>query len=155
VTTILRLCYLLGLSVWIGEVIFFSFVVAPAIFSVLGPAPAGDVVSVIFPRYYALGIGAATVTLASALALGRRATLPRLWTATSAVVAVGLLATVIAGTVVHPRAQHLRAAAHAAGQAPSDSEPFQRAHRLAVGLNGAALLAAIIGLGLSAAALHE
>jgi Domain of unknown function (DUF4149) len=155
VTTVLRLCYLLGLSVWIGEVIFFSFVVAPALFSVLGPAPAGDVVSVIFPRYYALGMGAATLTLASALALGRRATLPRLWTAASAVLALGLVATVIAGTIVHPRAQQLRAAAHAAGQAPADSEPFQRAHRLAVGLNGAALLAAVIGLGLSAAALHE
>jgi len=155
VTALLRLCYLLALSVWIGEVVFFSFVAAPAIFSVLGPAPAGEVVSAIFPRYYAIGIGAATVTLASAVALGRRAALPRLWTATAVVVALGLGATVLAGTVVHPRAQRLRAAAHAAGQAPSDSEPFRRAHRLAVGLNAAALLAAVVGLGLSAAALHE
>ena len=154
-TAFLRLCCLLALSVWIGEIVFFSFVAAPAIFSVLGPASAGEVVSAIFPRYYAIGIGAATVTLASAVALGRQAALPRLWTATAAVVAVGLVATVVAGTIVHPRAQHLRAAAHAAGQAPSDSEPFRRAHRLAVGLNVAALLAAVVGLGLSAAALHE
>ena len=112
-TALLRLCYLLALSVWIGEVVFFSFVAAPAIFSVLGPAPAGEVVSAIFPRYYAIGIGAATVTLVSAVGLGRRAALPRLWTATAVVVALGLVATVIAGTVVHPRAQRLRAAAHA------------------------------------------
>jgi len=91
----------------------------------------------------------------SAVGLGRRAALPRLWTATAVVVALGLVATVIAGTVVHPRAQRLRAAAHAAGQTPSDSEPFRRAHRLAVGLNAAALLAAVTGLGLSAAALRE
>ena len=66
-TALLRLCYLLALSVWIGEVVFFSFVAAPAIFSVLGPAPARELVSAIFPRYYTIGISAATVTLVSAV----------------------------------------------------------------------------------------
>jgi hypothetical protein len=67
----------------------------------------------------------------------------------------GLAALVWAGTVVHPRAQQLRATVHAAGGTPGDDPAFQRAHRLAVTLNGVALLTGVVGLGLSAAALRQ
>src|SRR5262249_24031406 len=65
---------LLGLALWVGEVVCSSFVVAPAVFGVLGAARAGDVVGGIFPRYYALGTPAGAVALACALVLARRAT---------------------------------------------------------------------------------
>jgi hypothetical protein len=155
VIALVRFLYLLALALWIGEVAFFSFVGAPAIFRVLGAARAGDVVSAIFPRYYALGAASATTAAACALALARRAAAPRWWLAALCAVALGLAATAWAGAIVHPRAQRLRAAAQVSGGQASDSEAFRQAHRLAVMLNGTALLAGLAALGLSAVALRH
>ena len=152
---LVRFLYLLALALWVGEVVCFSFVVAPALFAVLGAARAGDVVGAIFPRYYALGTTAGAVALAGALVLARRATAAGWWTGTVVVLALGLAATVWAGGVVHPRAQRLRAALHARGEAPADDPAFRGAHRTAVALNGVALVSGLVGLGLSAAALRQ
>jgi hypothetical protein len=153
-TGIVRFAYLLALGLWIGQVVFFSFVVAPTVFGVLGAAGAGDVVGAIFPRYYAFGMGAAATAVAAAV-LARHAAAPGWWRAATVALALGLAATAWAGAVAHPRAQRLRAAAQAAGQTPAHSDAFRAAHRLTVVLNGAALLAALAGLGLSAAALRQ
>jgi hypothetical protein len=155
VSGLLRFCFLLALGLWIGEVAFFSFVAAPAIFGVLGTAAAGDVVAAIFPRYYRVGMAAAGATVASGLLLLRRAAAPGLWLTAVVVLGVGLAATVVAGVVVHPRAQQLRASLHAAGREPREDAAFRRAHATAVALNGAGLAAALLGLGLSAAALRH
>jgi hypothetical protein len=154
VSGVLRFCYLLALGTWVGQVIFFSFVVAPTVFGVLGPR-AGDVVGAIFPRYYTLGMVAAVTAVASGVLLARRASAPGLWAGAVAVLALGLAATVVAGTVIHPRAQRLRASLHAAGEEPGTNPAFRRAHGMAVALNGTALLAGLVGLGLSAAALRQ
>jgi hypothetical protein len=129
-------------------------VAAPAIFGVLGPARAGDVVAVIFPRYYAIGIGAAGVALTGAWLLGRRAVAPGLWSGAVVALALGFAVMTWAGGVVYPRARALRAARQAAGES-TPGEEFQRAHREAVLLNGAALLSGLAALGLSAAALRH
>jgi uncharacterized membrane protein len=150
-----RVLYLLALGLWVGEIAFFSFVAAPAIFGVLDTARAGQVVGAIFPRYYALGTAAAATALGCGVVLTRRAVAPGWWRAAVVSLALGLAATLWAGQVVHPRAQHLRAALAASGAAPSENSEFQRAHRLAVVLNGVALLAGVVGLGLSAAALRQ
>ena len=152
---VLRFVHLLALGVWIGTVVFFSFVVAPALFAVLGPAHAGDVVGVIFPRYYALGTGSAVTALGCALALGRTATARGRWRGAAGAVALGLAVTLWAGLVVAPRAQRLRATLQARGEEPGADEEFRRLHGLAVALNGTALLAALTALGLSAAALRQ
>jgi len=152
---LLRVLYLLALALWVGEIACFSFVVAPAVFGVLGAARAGDVVGAIFPRYYALGTAAGAVALACALVLARRATAAGWWTGTVVALALGLAATLWAGRVVHPRAQRLRVALQARGEAPAADPAFRRAHRTAVALNGVALLAGLVGLGLSAAALRQ
>jgi uncharacterized protein DUF4149 len=143
--------HLLALAFWLGEIAAFSFVVAPALFTALGPATAGEAVAAIFPRYYALGAGAAAVALLGALLLARAAASPGWWTAGAMSVALGLAATVWAAAIVHPRAEQLRVALHAAGRVPAESADFRHAHRLAVALNGVALVAAIAGLGFSAA----
>jgi uncharacterized membrane protein len=155
VSGVLRFVYLLALAVWIGEVVFFSFVVAPSVFGVLGPERAGELVGAIFPRYYALGGAAAAIAVVSGIALARRSAYAGRWAAAVAALAVGLAAIAWAGAVVHPRAQRLRAAIHADGRAPGDDPLFQRAHRLAVTLNGVALVGGLVGLGLSAAALRQ
>ena len=146
--------YLLALAFWLGEIAAFSFVVAPALFAALGPATAGEAVAVIFPRYYALGVGTAGIALASSLVLARVAATPRWWTAGAMSVGIGLAATVWAAAIVHPRAERLRVALHAAGRVPAESADFRHAHRLAVALNGVALVGAIAGLGFSAATMR-
>jgi hypothetical protein len=150
---LVRFLYLLALALWLGEIVFFSFVVAPAIFGVLGAARAGPVVAAIFPRYYAIGAAAAAVALGCAALLGRRSG-GGWWGGVFACLVVGLVATAWAGAVVHPRAQRLRVAIEAAGGAPGEDTAFRRAHRTAVALNAAALVAGVAALGASAAALR-
>ena len=53
-----------ALGVWLGSIVFFSFVAAPALFSELGSDRAGDAVNVVFPRYYVFGVAMAAVALA-------------------------------------------------------------------------------------------
>jgi hypothetical protein len=93
--------------------------------------------------------------VASAVLLGRRAAAPGLWTAAVVALGLGLAATVVAGAVIHPQAQRLRASLHAAGEEPGANPAFRRAHGVAVALNGTALVAGLVGLGLSAAALRH
>lgn len=151
----LRFLYLLALVVWIGEIVFFSFVVAPTLFAVLDPARAGAVTSAIFPRYYGLAMVTGAVAVAAALVLGRRAAAPGWWRVALVALSLALGATLWAGLVTQPRVQRLRAAAQAVGQPPSERAEFRAAHREAVGLNGAALLAGLAGLAASAAALRS
>jgi uncharacterized membrane protein len=151
---VVRFLYLLALGVWVGEIVCFSFIVAPAVFAVLGPARAGEVVAAIFPRYYALGAIAATSALVCGLVL-RRPGSSGWWTAALLCVALGLLANLWSWTVVHPQAQRRRAELEAAGAMPATDPAFRRMHGTAVALNGAALLAGVLGLGLSAGALRQ
>ena len=141
---LVRFLYLLALGLWIGEIVVFSFVVAPAVFRTLGPTGGGDVIAAIFSGYYGLG-----------LVLRRASSRAGWWTAAVVVVALGLAATLWAGTVLHPRARQLRAAMHAAGEDSPAAAEFRRLHDRAVALNGAALVAGLVGLGLSAAGLRQ
>jgi hypothetical protein len=50
-----RWLYLTALMVWVGEIVFFSFVVAPKVFRTFPAADAGRAVSAIFPTYYVIG----------------------------------------------------------------------------------------------------
>jgi hypothetical protein len=149
-----RFFLLLALGLWIGEIAFFSFIGAPAIFAVLDRARAGDVTAAIFPRYYALGVAAATMALGCALVLGARAAHAASWRGATVAIALGLAATLWAARVVQPRAAALRVALQeAAPEDPARAE-FARLHRIAVALNAAALVAGVVGLGCSAAALR-
>ena len=47
--------HLLSLVIWLGGMIFFSFIAAPSIFKVLPRQTAGDVVGDIFPKYWIIG----------------------------------------------------------------------------------------------------
>ncbi|MBI5047700.1 MAG: DUF4149 domain-containing protein [Deltaproteobacteria bacterium] len=52
---IIRFIHLLSLVVWLGGMIFFSFIAAPSIFKILPREAAGDVVGDIFPKYWIIG----------------------------------------------------------------------------------------------------
>lgn len=152
---VLHVAQVMALAVWVGSVVFFSFVTAPSLFAVLPRDMAGRATAAIFPRYYALATAAAVVAVAGALVLGRRAAHPGLWRAALAALVLGLAATVWAGRVVQPRAAALRHAMHAAPADDPVRAEFARLHRLAVMLNGGALVAGLAGLGLSAVALQQ
>lgn len=49
---ILRFIHLLSIAVWIGMLIFFTFFVAPSVFQALSRELAGDLVVVIFPKFW-------------------------------------------------------------------------------------------------------
>ena len=63
--------YLMALIVWVGEVVFFSFVVAPAVFRTFPPpaVEAGRVIGAIFPTYYRIGYACGAVLLVTTLVL--------------------------------------------------------------------------------------
>ncbi len=52
---ILRFVHLLSVVIWVGSIMFFSFCAAPAIFKALPREKAGEVVGVIFPKYWLVG----------------------------------------------------------------------------------------------------
>jgi len=60
-TQTVKWCYLVTLAVWIGSIIFFSFVVAPTVFKVLKPEDAARLQRALFPRYYLVGMLCAAI----------------------------------------------------------------------------------------------
>lgn len=135
-----KLLYLLSLTVWIGTIIFFSFVVAPSIFGALPSSDAGRVIGTIFPTYYRLGYICGAVLLVTSVVLRASAAARGWWTVNSLLAALMLSVTVYAGAVIQPRASALRPQIHDSAAAPEAKREFDSLHRIAVGLNSVALL---------------
>ena len=55
--------YVLAMAAMVGSIVFFSFVVAPIIFRVLGAEAGGRFVRALFPRYYLWGAIAGAIAL--------------------------------------------------------------------------------------------
>lgn len=137
-----RWLHLMALIVWIGAVVFFSFVVAPALFRTFPVAEAGRAIGAIFPIYYRIGYACGVLLLLTTLLLLATAR-TRLWMGLSALLVAGMLgATVYAGMVVLPRATELRPQILDPAAAGAKDE-FDRLHHLAVTLNGAVLLGGV------------
>jgi hypothetical protein len=133
----------LALGLWVGALVFVSFVVAPAVFGTVPSETAGTVMGAIFPRYYAFTIGVGIVALLAALPL-RSSARGSSWTAIVAMMVVMLGATAYAGLVVSPRARAIRPALHHEPVDGAVRAEFDALHRRAVQLNGLVLL---LGLG--------
>ena len=112
-----------ALGAWLGSIVFFSFVAAPALFSELGSDRAGEAVNVVFPRYYLFGVAMAAVVLAVWVAgpLVLDTAEPPL--AADVGVFVGATANLLARYVLVPKME-------AAG-----SDAFAQYHRQSVALN--------------------
>jgi len=67
---ILAYLHLLAVAVLVGKVVFLSFVTAPVLVRALDPDAFARVVRMLIPRYYALGMIAATVGWASITSRG-------------------------------------------------------------------------------------
>ena len=135
--------YILSLVCWVGGVIFFSFFTAPIIFKLLDREKAGEVVGVIFPRYYMLGYVCAILILSSLFISS-----PNFFGIKQMLLLVMMAGWFYAGLVVSPQSKKLKALRKLAGSAEEQrllETQFKKAHSLAVKLNGIVLFA---GLGL-------
>jgi uncharacterized membrane protein len=150
----LRWLYLLALIVWVGEVVFFSFVVAPAMFRTFPTAEAGRAVGAVFPLYYRLGYVCGAVLLLTSVFLLSSAMSRAWWGVGTGLTAIMLAATLYAGVIIQPRASELRPQIHDPTAPPAAKEEFDRLHRLAVQLNGVVLLGGVAITIITAAALR-
>jgi uncharacterized membrane protein len=150
-----RWLHLIALIVWLGEVVFFSFVVAPAIFSTFPAVEAGRAVGAILPTYYRIGYGCGALLLVTTLLLLGMAEM-RTWLGVGALlVAAMLAATVYAGVMIQPRAVELRPQLHDPAAPAGAKDEFDRLHHLAVTLNGAVLLGGVAVSVITAASLRS
>jgi uncharacterized membrane protein len=129
-------------SLWLGAMAFFAFIVAPAAFGTLEREQAGRLVSAVFPRYYAfsagLGVIAVAACLARPLAAGGRA---RDWLPLGLALSM-LCLTLYAWMVILPAAHAAREAAKQAGAvASAEAARFARLHRVSSLLNGLVMIA--------------
>jgi len=143
--TAVATAYLLALAVWLGTIVFHSFVVAPALFRTLPQTTAGDVVSRIFPAYYLVGYVCGAIAVAAPRYLTLSAPGEPSWRWASMIAAILLALTLVAGAVIPPRAAALRRELPAAAADAPVRKQFRQLHQMAVVAN---LLVLASGLGL-------
>ena len=130
-----------AVGVWLGTVVFFSFVVAPRVFGVLERDRAGDVVNEIFPTYYVFGAALGVV--------GFGAGVVRLYVDGFTVALAGYLAATAVAVVVAvfsrvylvPRIQGTDRS-----RDDPDVDAFERYHGASVRLNAVIMLALVAAL---------
>ena len=146
-----RFVLILSLSVWVGSVVFFSAVVAPDAFGVLGRPAAGAFLSRIFPHYYLLGTVCGLAALAATVLLLLFDSGFRLLRAVQMAVLVLMLAgNVYAGTILEGRLHRIREERERTTDRTEKGvieHDFARLHRRSVTLNLAVLALGVVGLG--------
>jgi len=139
--------FYLGLSVWLGEIIFFSFIVAPAIFQALPRDLAGLPLERIFPKYYAIGYFCGIIMLASSIYIGWGAWgRPLCGIVTCLLLMLAL--SFYAGNVIRPNIAKVKESIAATATNPDirskAQTEFNRLHGISMGLNGFVLLLGLI-----------
>ena len=139
-STLINFIYLLSLVCWVGSIIFFSFFVAPVVFKTLEREKAGELVGIIFPRYYMIGYVCGVLVFAALLLTGPE-TAGLKWCAWG----IMMLGTVYAGLAVNPKARILK---EKLKDAPETEKPdlearFKTLHSLSVKLNATVLFAGL------------
>ncbi|MDE3135800.1 MAG: DUF4149 domain-containing protein [Acidobacteriota bacterium] len=141
-TTFLRFLQFLSLTIWVGGIIYLSFVVAPAVFITLPSIDqAGSVVGVILPKLHWLGVICGVVYVASGLGLAR--SFRGFGRAGMLAVLAMLVLTLIAQISIIPRADSLRRQMGSFERTPATNplrQQFDHLHVISVRLEGAVLL---------------
>jgi len=125
-----------ALGVWLGSMLFFSFVGAPTVFDVLGD-DAGRVVNAIFPKYYVFGVALGGVAALAAVAAGASAGFDSNRLGLLALAGIGAANAAYARWVLVPKMDR-------AGE-----DAFAQYHKQSVALNGLTMLAVAGALVLS------
>jgi len=137
--------YLLSLVCWLGSIIFFSFFVAPVVFKTLDREKAGEIVGIIFPRYYKLGYICAALILLSFLMIGGVGLKWCAW-------GIMVLGSGLAGLVINPKAKKIKEQLKSSpeNEIPPLEAKFKALHSLSVKLNALVLFSGLWLLGLTA-----
>lgn len=142
---LIRFIHLLSITVWVGGIVFFSFIAAPAIFKVLPRETAGDVVGEIFPKYWILGYVCSLLSITSLLLISKIEGHFQL--AATGILVVMTILTFYTGLVVGGKArqikQEIRAAAEGTEKAALRKE-FGSLHFRSVILNGIILILGVV-----------
>jgi uncharacterized membrane protein len=143
---------IIAVALWLGAMAFFSMVVAPAAFGVLGRETAGRLVNAVFPRYYLIGVVLGLVALATVLPRAMSGAGAGTWAA-ALLVALMVAVTLCAWLVVLPAAHAAREALRAspAGTDANAAARFARLHGVSAALNAVVMLAGVAVLVLEAA----
>ncbi len=147
-STVLRIAEFLSLSVWIGSIVFLSFIAAPAAFSVLGKRDqAGALVVLVLGRMHFLGIAGGLIFLAARLV--RAKTFGSLVAPAALAVVLMLLLTFVSQMGVSPRMARLKTEMGSVERTPLDNPlriEFNKLHRVSVGLETLVLFSGITAL---------
>ena len=143
--------YVISIVVWIGGIVFFSFVTAPSIFHSLPPEFAGKAVGSIFPKYYPLGYVSGVVACACLIISGFRT---GNWSpAKLLLIVIMVFLTVTNSLITHPKARALKEEMQTT-QSQTErvhlKEVFDRIHRWSVINNGIVLILGLILIFLTA-----
>lgn len=134
-TTLLSFVVEAALGVWLGKILFFSFVGAPRTFEALPREDAGDVVNEIFPAYYLAGIGLGVLAFITGVVLGYLQGYGLVLGIVFFGSGSGVMLDIYARQVLSPRIR--------------SSENFERHHRRSVVLNAATLVLVSVALAAS------
>jgi uncharacterized membrane protein len=140
--------YLLTLAVWIGSIVFFSFIVAPQVFKTLGAEEAGRLIRKLFSRYYMVGVVCAGVGIVGVGILLADGALTKWPAILSLVLLAGMGgASLWMREAVLPHMNELRDEIYAARAQDKPAEPaiereWKALHRMSVLVNLAVLLCA-------------
>ena len=118
--TLAEFLFLVCWSLWLGSVVFFSWILLPAIHSELKTEQAAPLLHVVFRRYYIFGIALGTICMIVSLSTRPD---PRIW------VPLGI-ATLLTGYSLQVVTAELSRA-----RRDNDDEAFGRAHITSVRIN--------------------
>ena len=146
-----KILFQMALGLWVGALVFVSFVVAPTVFRALPSETAGLVMGQIFPLYYGFTVAVGIVALGAALQLRWKVGRTGAWKAVVVMLIVMLAATTYAGAFVNPKARALRPALHREPVDPQLRAEFDTLHQRAVQLNAMVLILGLTTLAVAAA----
>lgn len=150
-----RFLIILALVVWVGGIIFFSSVVAPALFSIL-PKPefAAAVVGLSLTELHRIGLVCGVVLFVLTFLIR-----PRKVRVVRTLVGLMILLTAISQFVVMPQMRHIRELVGGSIEAlplnDAGRAAFDRLHQFSVGLEAATLVAGLVVIGLISQHLQE
>jgi len=134
--------YRLSLSLWVGGIALFTFVVTPVIFRTQGRDAAGKVVGSIFPVYFRYGLALAGLALLARIAAAEAFHGARQWVGTL-LIATAILLTGYQAFGLVPRMEQVKRSVDSFETAPPDDsarKDFSRLHGISMGVNLLVLL---------------
>lgn len=143
-TGLFAVLHLFALSAWFGALVFWSFVATPKLFAVYERRMAGEIVGLVFPRYYVVGATCGVLALLTA---------PVISAPPGTVPLMGVLVTltVYAGTLLRWKMEEVKAQRRSAEdedtpEADALAARFGRLHGFSMLLNLAVILGVAVAL---------